>query len=111
MAQLRFFLLFTFLIAIIGFQSIYSQTVIESWTPEAMVNQPVVGSPATSPDGSTIAYTIRESKMAGEESEFLSHIWVATADGTMNRPSPRGIQFASRPLSSPDGQFLSFTSL
>ena len=110
MAQLRFFLLFTLLFAIIGFQSIYSQTVIESWTPEAMVNQPVVGSPAISPDGSTIAYTIRETKMEGEESEFLSHIWVATADGTMNRQFTRGDQSVSNPQFSPDGQFLSFTS-
>src|SRR6056297_3935947 len=110
MAQLRFFLLFTLLFAIIGFQSIYSQTVIESWTPEAMVNQPVVGSPAVSPDGSTIAYTIRETKMEGEESEFLTHIWVASADGTMNRQFTRGDHSVSNPQFTPDGRYLSFTS-
>jgi dipeptidyl aminopeptidase/acylaminoacyl peptidase len=110
MAQLRFFLLFTLLFAITGFQSLCSQTVIDSWTPEAMVNQPVVGSPSISPDGSMVAYTIRETKMEGDESEFLTHIWVASTDGSMNRQFTRGDQSVSNPKFSPDGQYLSFTS-
>ncbi|MFO7798655.1 MAG: S9 family peptidase [Rhodohalobacter sp.] len=110
MAQLRFFLLITLLFVITGIQSIYSQAVIESWTPEAMVDQPVVGPPAISPDGSMVAYIIRETKMEGEESQFLSHIWVASADGMMNRQFTRGDQSVSNPQFSPDGEYLTFTS-
>ncbi len=75
-----------------------------------MVNQPVVGSPSISPDGSMVAYTIRETKMEGDESEFLTHIWVASTDGSMNRQFTRGDQSVSNPKFSPDGQYLSFTS-
>ncbi|MFU8811478.1 MAG: prolyl oligopeptidase family serine peptidase [Balneolaceae bacterium] len=110
MAPYRFLFVITLLFAVAGIQSTYSQTVIESWTPEAMVNQPVVGSPAVSPDGSMIAYTIRETNMEGDDSEFLTHIWVASADGTMNRQFTRGDQSVSNPQFSPNGQFLSFTS-
>jgi len=110
MAQLRFYLIMSFLLIAFGFSTVHSQTVIESWTPEAMVNQKVVGSPAISPDGSMIAYTVRETKMEGEESEFLTHIWVASADGSMNRQFTRGDHSASNPRFSPDGEYLTFTS-
>lgn len=87
-----------------------AQTVIESWTTEAMVNMPVAGSPALSPDGSMIAYTVRETKMDTEESSFLTHIWVAAADGSMNRQFTRGESSATNPQFTPDGKSLSFIS-
>ncbi len=87
-----------------------AQTVVESWTTEAMVNMPVTGSPALSPDGSMIAYTVRETKMDTEESSFLTHIWVATADGSMNRQFTRGDVSATNPQFTPDGKSLSFIS-
>ena len=106
----RLSFLLPFLVVSTGFLSVHSQTVIENWTPESMVNQPVVGSAAISPDGSMIAYTVRETKMEGEDSEFLTHIWVASADGTMNRQFTRGEHSVSNPQFTPDGQYLSFTS-
>jgi len=87
-----------------------AQTVVESWTTEAMVNMPVAGSPALSPDGSMIAYTVRETKMDTEESSFLTHIWVATADGSKNRQFTRGDVSATNPQFTPDGKSLSFIS-
>ncbi len=87
-----------------------AQTTVESWTPESMVNLPVVGSPEISPDGSVIAYTVRETNMEGDESRFTTHIWVAKADGSMNRQFTRGEQSATNPQFSPDGRYLSFIS-
>ena len=87
-----------------------AQHTIETWTPESMVNLPVVGSPVVSPDGSKIAYTVRETKMEGEESSFLTHIWVAAADGSMNRQFTRGDESATNPAFTPDGSMLSFIS-
>ncbi|PKD43051.1 alpha/beta hydrolase family protein [Rhodohalobacter barkolensis] len=110
MISKRFPFLLAFIIVTFGFLPVQSQTIIENWTPEAMVDQPVVGPPAISPDGSMVAYIIRETKMEGEESEFLSHIWVASADGTMNRQFTRGDQSVSNPQFSPDGEYLTFTS-
>lgn len=75
-----------------------------------MIDQPVVGSPEISPDGSMIAYTIRETRMEGDESSFLTHIWVASADGSMNRQFTRGEESATNPQFSPDGGYLSFVS-
>lgn len=89
---------------------LFSQTVIDNWTPEAMVNLPVVGSPVLSPDGSLIAYTLRETNMEGNESSFTTHIWVARADGTSNRQFTFGEQSAVSPQFSPDGRFLTFIS-
>lgn len=75
-----------------------------------MVDLPVAGSPEISPDGLTIAYTIRETNMEGDESSFTTHIWVANADGSMNRQFTRGEQSATNPQFSPDGRYLSFIS-
>jgi dipeptidyl aminopeptidase/acylaminoacyl peptidase len=94
----------------LGFFTLQSQTTVESWTPESMVDLPVAGSPEISPDGSIIAYTVRETNMEGEESSFTTHIWVAKADGSMNRQFTRGKQSATNPQFSPDGKYLSFVS-
>lgn len=101
-------LTFIFLITLISESN--AQTVVESWTTEAMVNMPVAGSPVLSPDGSMIAYTVRETKMDDEESSFLTHIWVASADGSMNRQFTRGEESATSPQFTPDGKSLSFIS-
>jgi len=110
MISIRFTFLITILVIAFGFLPVKSQTVIKNWTPEQMVDQQVVGSAAISPDGSMIAYTVRETKMEGEDSKFLTHIWVASADGSMDRQFTRGDHSVSNPQFTPDGRYLSFTS-
>jgi len=81
-----------------------------NWIPEEMVQLPVITTTAISPDGNHIAYVVREALMEGEKSEYLSHIWVATRDGSMNRQFTRGDKSAGNPAFSPDGKYLTFTS-
>jgi len=51
------------------------------WTPAYSMKFKRIFGVALSPDGSRIAYVVREPLMQGEKSEYLSHIWMATADG------------------------------
>lgn len=80
------------------------------WTSADMMKYKRVGNPAISPDGKMIAYTIATSRMDGENSDFLTHIWVVSADGKMNYPFTSGDKSCTNPQFSPDGQFLSFTA-
>ena len=80
------------------------------WTPESMISLPVVGETVISPDGSHVAYTVRETLMEGEQSEYLTHIWIAKTDGSMNRQFTRGQKSVGSPAFTPDGKYLSFTS-
>ena len=65
---------------------------------------------AISPDGAQVAYVVREPLMEGEKSEYLSHIWVASADGSRNVRFTRGEHSAGSPAFSPDGQWLAFST-
>ncbi|MFT4604336.1 MAG: dipeptidyl aminopeptidase/acylaminoacyl peptidase [Rhodothermales bacterium] len=82
----------------------------QEWTPEFGMQFKNVGSPEISPDGSMVAYTVSEALMEGEKSEYLTHIWMAAADGSWNRQFTFGEKSATSPLFSPDGQWLAFSS-
>jgi dipeptidyl aminopeptidase/acylaminoacyl peptidase len=69
-----------------------------------------VGPTAISPDGQTVAFVVREPLMEGEQSEYLSQVWMAAADGSWVRQFTRGDESASNPSFSPDGKYVLFTS-
>ncbi len=82
----------------------------DRWTPELSMRYKQVGGTAMSPDGNLVAYTVRVPLMEGEQSEYLSHIWVARTDGSGAVQYTRGDASAGSPAFSPDGRTLSFTT-
>lgn len=80
------------------------------WTPADMMKFKRVSSPVVSPDGKLVAYQVANARMDGENSDFLTHIYVASADGKMNVQFTFGDKSCTNPQFSPDGQYLSFTS-
>ena len=82
----------------------------DAWTPALSMQYRAVSGTAISPDGSRIAFVVREPLMEGPQSEYLSHIWMTDADGASPTQWTRGEASAGAPQFSPDGAWLSFTS-
>ena len=81
------------------------------WTPELFLTSfPRVGGVAVSHDGIRVAYTVSTPNMEDEKSEFVTHIWVASTDGKVNRQFTYGEKSCTNPSFSPDGKYLAFTS-
>jgi len=80
------------------------------WTPEAMIKFKRVGGVEISADGKWIAYTLSRPLMEAEKSEFLTHIWIVSADGKTNCQLTYGDKSCTGPAFSPDGNYLAFVS-
>jgi uncharacterized protein (TIGR01244 family) len=86
-------------------------------TPPAAPSGPTVdqlialkraGSPAISPDGKLVAYTVREANW--DENAYETEIWIADVAGVANRQLTNGKKSSGSPKWSPDGARLAFTS-
>lgn len=87
--------------------SVSAQT---KWTPANMIKFNRLTGAIISPDGKNVAYTVSTPQMEEEKSEFLTHIWVASTDGSNNHQFTFGEKSCNNPQFSSDSKWLSFTS-
>jgi dipeptidyl aminopeptidase/acylaminoacyl peptidase len=78
----------------------------KGWTPELMMQVRRLGDVQPSPDGKRVLFTVTESVMDGDKSEYLTQIHLAE-NGT-TRPLTSGEKSASRPKWSKDGKSVAF---
>ncbi len=80
------------------------------WSPALSMQYRGVSGVDLSPDGRLLAYVVRNAVMTDEQSEYLSHVWVAAVDGSFNVQYTQGEHSANAPKFSPSGEHLAFTS-
>jgi len=80
------------------------------WTPEVMISYHRLLETAMSPDGKWVAYTVSMPIMAGEKSEYRTHIFMASVEGKSSFPFTQGDKSCTNPQWSPDGNWLAFLS-
>ncbi len=82
----------------------------QTWDPEMQLKFKAVGSPRVSPDGKRVVYTVNETVMTPDKSEFVTQIWMANIDTKKNVQLTFGDKSSTNPKWSPDGNWLAFTS-
>src|SRR5262245_36820161 len=104
---LRFFVA---LLCCVSFGSPLANAESVSWTPELALQIKRVSHVRVSPDGKRVAFVVANAVMEPEKSEWLSHIYLAAADGTGAVQLTQGEKSSTFPEWSPDGQWIAFLS-
>lgn len=110
----RFGYPFAFLI-LLPFASTSTRAAPPEWTPELMMQVKQVGNVQVSPDGKRVVYTVREARLDGNRSEYVTYIHTANADGSdplqLTQTGKSGDFSTDHPRWSPDGQSIAFLSV
>ena len=77
-------------------------------TVDQLISLKRVGSPAISPDGSLVAYTVREANW--EDNSYETEIWIADVAAGTTRQLTNGKKSSGSPAWSADGSRVAFTS-
>ncbi|MFN2440024.1 MAG: TolB family protein, partial [Chitinophagaceae bacterium] len=73
------------------------------WMPEQTIKMKNITSVRPSPDGSKVAYTVREAIMTDDRSEYINQIFLSNADGSNTFLLTRNDKNNINPKWSPDG--------
>lgn len=82
----------------------------KNWTPEQCIKMKNISAVRVSPDGSKVAYTVREAVMTDDRSEYINQVWMCNADGSNHIQLTKNDKGSSNPQWSPDGKWIAFTS-
>ena len=77
-------------------------------TVDQLISLKRVGSPAISPDGKLVAYTVREANW--DENAYETEIWIADVAAGTTRQLTNAKKSSASPRWSPDGSRIAFTS-
>jgi dipeptidyl aminopeptidase/acylaminoacyl peptidase len=81
-----------------------------AWSPALSMQVRAIDDVIPSPDGKLVLWVERRAVMEPEKSEFLTHIFLAHADGSARVQLTRGEKSASAPQFSSDSRFVFFVS-
>lgn len=80
------------------------------WTPELTLRFQRIGSVQVSPDGTLVAFTVRQAVLDDDQSEYRTHIHLGRTDRTGGRQLTQGDKSCDDPQWSPDSRWIAFVS-
>ncbi len=82
----------------------------KEWSPLQMMQVKRISGVQVSPDGKRVVYAVKQAVLDGGKSEYLTHIYLANADGTDTFQLTKGDKSCEEPQWSPDGNWIAFLS-